>query len=445
MSDTEDDEEDDEHDDNEEDDEYVEEELDRFEAFCAALRRNDPDTTEITLSDCPRHIPQYGRRLGEALQGNQHVSYMSLRLSIDEEEGTDNVALLVRYIRESEAMRKVRVVSRHARDDRGYAPLFRRILLATAENPCITDLNLSINMEAAEESYAESFALLMQTTQSLKTLCFTLDGGVASSQKRDIIAEAFGANQTLENLSFQYCSETDMGEYILLRLGAHPRLRELKMEYHGNDSSVAEIHALASFLGFTTSLEHLGIGYYEFDKECMGHLVEGLHSNQSLTKLSVYSCIFNLEAFDVFRNFIQLDGTRSSIRELRIDEGDDYMSEGQLNGAMLASLLTMPDENHGTASSIASSLQILDLGYYFADFAGFWPAFEGDASRIRLTCLRLGRCFIETQAACDALIRCLPKLVYLKELDFHILGFMLEALCVSLMHCGITGACSMWQ
>ena len=244
--------------------------------------------------------------------------------------------------------------------DRVHAPLFRRILLATAENPCITDLNLSINMEAAEESYAESFALLMQTTQSLKTLCFTLDGGVASSQKRDIIAEAFGANQTLENLSFQYCSETDMGEYILLRLGAHPRLRELKMEYHGNDSSVAEIHALASFLGFTTSLEHLGIGYYEFDKECMGHLVEGLHSNQSLTKLSVYSCIFNLEAFDVFRNFIQLDGTRSSIRELHLA---NCKFAGSSTEAMKASILTMPDENQGTRSSIGSLLRVL----YFDD------------------------------------------------------------------------------
>ena len=49
----------------------------RFEALCATLQRNDPEITEIPLS---RLRDTVGRRLGDALQGNHHVSSMNLRL-----------------------------------------------------------------------------------------------------------------------------------------------------------------------------------------------------------------------------------------------------------------------------------------------------------------------------------------------------------------------------
>ena len=53
----------------------------RFEALCAALRRNDPNTTEIPFVAHVVPVPQCGRRLGEALQGNHYVS--SIDLGID--------------------------------------------------------------------------------------------------------------------------------------------------------------------------------------------------------------------------------------------------------------------------------------------------------------------------------------------------------------------------
>ena len=144
----------------------------------------------------------------------------------------------------------------------------------------------------------------------------------------------------------------------------------------------------------------------------MEHVVEGLHSNQSLSKLSVLQCKFNLEATDVFRCFMQKCETGSSFRELCIG-GDVYMFEGGSAGAMLASMLTTPDEKQATGSTYASSLQVLNLD---SDFAGFWDAFAANASRIRLPCLRPR---ISSNADWEALNRCLPKLVYLKELDFR--------------------------
>jgi hypothetical protein len=45
-----------------------------FENLCLALRRNDPTITEVEQYGLRR----YGPRLGDALQGNTHVSSLNL-------------------------------------------------------------------------------------------------------------------------------------------------------------------------------------------------------------------------------------------------------------------------------------------------------------------------------------------------------------------------------
>ena len=404
--------------DDEEDDEAywaAEDEMkeERFEALCAALRRNDPDTTEIPRTAVAN---LHGRRLGEALQGNQYVSSMDLDLGCfldddDDDEGTDSVALLLRYIRESEAMRKVDLWG-------GAEEAGRTFFLAMAENPCIEELRMdSIRIGP----FAESFALFLRTTRSLKTLSMFLGGIEKHDASRELVAEAFGVNQTLESLKFfdrtDGATDTDtaMVESVLSRLGSHPRLRELTLV--GDFTDVAHIDALASFLGSTSLLEHLYLSFYRFNKENMEDLVGALYSNQSLTKLSLRNCTIDSEATNVFRTFMQSCETRSSIRELCIDSVNDGVFEGSSDRAILASMVTMPDENQGTgsSSSIGSSLQMLDLGNGNV-FAGFCDAFAANASRIRLPCLCTD---ISTDGDWETLNRCLPKLVYLKELEFH--------------------------
>ena len=136
-----------------------------------------------------------------------------------------------------------------------------------------------------------------------------------------------------------------------------------------------------------------------------------------MPKISLLPCaatIQNLEATDIFRTFMQSCEIRSSIRNLCLKGGNARLKGPA--GAMLACMLTMPDENQGTGkgSSVGSSLQILDLT---GNFAGFCNTLAANASRIRLPCVQVRRYNTATNADWEALKRCLPKLVYLKTLD----------------------------
>ena len=111
-------------------------------------------------------------------------------------------------------------------------------------------------------------------------------------------------------------------------------------------------------------LEHFDLKGYIFNKEHMEHLVECLHSNQSHT---LSNCSFDLEATDVFRFFMLMSETMSSTRVFGNFFGDCDRSNGDgIDGAILVSMLTMTNENQGTGSSIASRLQVLELGNNFA-------------------------------------------------------------------------------
>ena len=124
-----------------EDEEEDDEEDERFKALCAALRRNDPETTKITYFNLSK---TYGRRLGEALQGNHYVSSMILHLGYmldGDGEGADSIALLLRYIGENEAMREIELWAGGCPLEL-YATLVPPFLLAIAENPSIVELNL---------------------------------------------------------------------------------------------------------------------------------------------------------------------------------------------------------------------------------------------------------------------------------------------------------------
>ena len=380
----------------------------RFEALCAALRRNDPDITEIPFVDLDDHAG-HSRSLWEALQGNHYVSSMELFLSnwlYASEEDTGSIALLLRYIRESKAMRKIKLWGEEGPTAESTAESFRAILLAISENPCIEKLDVLFGIDPV----ADSFALFLRTTKSLKTLVMMyhdFDGAALP----ELVAEAIGANQSLESLKFESYSDSEFVESVLVRLGLHPRLRELKLEC-GDNASITQIHALAKFLGSTTMIEHLELNHYVFDEESMEHLVDGLHSNQSLTKLALIRCKLNLLATNMFRTFMQSCETRSSIRELRIGDSRNETFQDSCTGPVLVSMLTTPDENQGmVGSSIGSSLQFLELEI---NSTGFCDAFADAASRIRLPCLRIHNSF--PVAYWDRLIRCLPRLVYLNTL-----------------------------
>lgn len=391
----------------------------RFDELCRDLRRNHPkhQILEIpTTSFCIRH---FSRRLSEALQGNHHVSSMNLNLSffiatnVADKEGKDcDTALLARYIRESRALRKVALVGNlNGRHPEFYAKklrIVRLILLAIAENPGIKDLHLQFNLEAGV--FLKEIALLLRTTQSLKSL--KIDLGLLDdrpSSRELVLANAFGANRTLESLELTSDNNADMLGSVLLHLvGSHPRLRELKL-----DCGTESVAALAYFMRSTTlQLEHLCLRNIIFQKECMEQLVEGLQLNQSLTKLSIVHCNFDLEAIDVFRSFMQKGGTMSCIRELCI-EGIYGNCAGILAGTMVASMLTTPDGNRGTGSSIGSLLQVLQL---VGDFTELCRTLTMVDTSIALLLPTRHACnSVYNGAGWESLVSCLSKLGHHQE------------------------------
>ena len=401
---------------------YIESEtIEKLEALFDAVRRNDPDTTEIPVVSRHNAYPQqYGRHLGEALQENHYVSSMQLRLDClldaNEEEGnTESIVLLLRYIRESMAMRRVALFDynrRHTEDTK--KALLGRILLEIAQNPWVEELTLNdIKMKASSESFAQ----FLQTTRSLKRLKIKL-GGFDEPALSTLVTEAFVVNQSLESLTFESNSDAEFVKSVLLRQGSLQSLRFLDLNC-GDSVSELQFHTLASYLPSARLLEHLSLQGYAFNKEHMEHLVEGLRSNRSLIKLTLNRCSLDLEATDTFRGYMQTRDHRTAIRELCIVEnGLSVMFEGASTGAMMASMLSMPDENLGMGSSIALLLQGLDL--LCSDLAGFCDALATNASKIRLPCLRLcgtSNIHAGNKAGLEALNRCLPKLVYLNRLD----------------------------
>ena len=134
-------------------------EEERFARLCAALRRNDPDITEISFYDCISN--PYGCRLGDALQGNHYVSSMRLNIHFllddNNEVGTDSIECLLRYIHESEVMRKEELTGTVSLSISTFL-LVRHVLVAIAANPCIEELSLWINTQI----FAAAFALFCE-------------------------------------------------------------------------------------------------------------------------------------------------------------------------------------------------------------------------------------------------------------------------------------------
>jgi hypothetical protein len=139
--------------------------------LCSMLQQHDPDVTDVSITkDQPAQLTnQRARLLGESLQGNPHVAELQLKISLLEEErgdeNNDSVALLLRFIRESRALRMVRLSGLPDLDDSFdsipvSASILRRFFLAIAESPTIQFLRL----DHLTSLQPEGFDVLMKTT-----------------------------------------------------------------------------------------------------------------------------------------------------------------------------------------------------------------------------------------------------------------------------------------
>ena len=253
--------------------------VDSFAVLCESLRVKDPSVTVVSRTDIRRTLPltnQHARRLGKSLRGNPHVTELQLRICrlVEEEnvdEDNDSIAHLLRFIRNSRALLKVCLAGETFYPDRPHVPpsILRRFFLALAENTAIKVLVLwYLRLQPG------GFDVLMKKTQSLKTL-FVESCHFASVVARDNMAEAVGENQSLERLEIKIGS-VDFIEPVLLRLGSHPRLRELRLQWFHYDQRPSHMEALACALRSSNTLELLELGGCAFNKDKVEHLLEGI-------------------------------------------------------------------------------------------------------------------------------------------------------------------------
>jgi hypothetical protein len=130
------------------------------------------------------------------------------------------------------------------------------------------------------------FDSLMRTTQSLKELLI-FDSSFENIAALAMAAEALGANTTLESLCIG--GDDDVMEPILLRLGAHPGLRQLIAECLSNPLNPYHADALVNFLHASRTLERLRFYGFYFSKDSLEPIMEAIHSNELLTKLKIES------------------------------------------------------------------------------------------------------------------------------------------------------------
>jgi hypothetical protein len=381
----------------------------KVETMCASLQQNDSAVTTLFFSSAYPLTNQHALVLGESLQGNTHVSTLHLAIHHLVEEGgdeeNDSVAPLLKFMRESKALLKVRLNGNADDLDDALLPvsIFRRFFLAIAENPSIDVLSLS-----GLTLPLEGFGVLLKTTQSLKFLELFMCGFV-SVPARDDIAEALGENQTLERLEIQ----DDFVEPVLLHLGSHPRLRELKLHW-SEDERPSHVDALVYFLCSSTTLELLDLCGYQFDKNLFEPLLESIRSSRSLTKLTLRTCKFDEESTLLFEQILEPKEGLTCIRELSIGLNIKFheLSTGNMAVNILAPNQVSDD---GSKPGKITSLDLLDMrGSNNADLTLVCDALGANPTAIQLQFLRFGN--INT-TGCDALIRSLPKLLYLKQLS----------------------------
>ena len=111
------------------------------------MQNNDPAVTEVqrSLYNFPyRFTNAHARRLGDSLSGNPHVTLLKLDLrcledEVGPDEPNDSVSPLLRFLRESQALRKVCLVDCR---ESGSVSILRRFLLAISESLVIAELTL---------------------------------------------------------------------------------------------------------------------------------------------------------------------------------------------------------------------------------------------------------------------------------------------------------------
>jgi hypothetical protein len=321
-----------------------------FFNVCRAVRKNRPCATSVA----PKRVRGYGRYLGEVLQGNTNVSTLHLYLrpeEVDEpgfEEGVGNIALIVRYLQEGPALRRVYLHS-------GTLEYVGLCVQAIAQNSHIEWLTISYNAAVPSD---EMLSLLTAPESKLEFLSMPIVDDAP-------IANALANHRALKRLALSCVGPrpSELVFYALHDNTHHLRELSLMMDFRCAQSMMTDVDAaLSLYLSCTKTLSTLCLHCQVYDRERTQQLVEGLQSNTSLTELSLSHCSFDAEAVQVLQEFSwTVSSGGPTIKKVTIqshDMDDNINCKVAPTPAALAALLP-----------IFPALQDLDYGGYFWDAA----------------------------------------------------------------------------
>jgi hypothetical protein len=365
----------------------------QFEALCLALRRNDA-TAASTELDCYNFPSGYGKRLGEALQGNTRVTMLGVNLDKliplqerfhDTNEIVSFVTPLLHFMRTSNALRSVSVSSWHPfvisnlRIDQFVAKLMFTALFES--------------QGAIEEMTFRCFAPItlfcngMPSYTALKTLDIDF-GDESSHEERMDIEAAFRLATSLESLSVA-TQDVHLATSVLTGLKSTScKLHELKL--CGRCDTLAYWVALSEYTHATQYLQHLVLQSHELTSEHVAgvHIMEALLNcladQSTVTKLSLLSCIMDTDAIRVLKRFLRarkkdaISGI-SCLCTLVFDEvemGDEW------SGPLFASMFWTEQVTVPYIRSL--TLDPVDIGG-----PGFVQALARNAHHVDLTSLKL--------------------------------------------------------
>jgi hypothetical protein len=365
----------------------------------ASIRRNTPSITEVQIRELGRRSPNhvYGRLLGEALQGNTHVSRLQLPVSTDciapdkfSPPHHDHVAPLLSYIRTGPALRDVHL------EGRGSMKYMEYYIDAVADSPHVVNFKIEYKLKYP----AKSMKRLLTKTKSLKRL------DISVIKSKGILSNALKLNQTIEVLKLGFWNDVPETEEVELVRGLPhlQSLQKLDLTLSSSSSEAAITEALFTVLPSFVSLTDLSLSH-DFRAEEMDLFCEGLHANQSIVKLSLSGGFVPLAA-SAFAAYMQ---TRNGVDTNAITSLRLYLSAffGMLENLescdanlLIADLLKGPR---------GSGLRKFEL-HAFCGALGIWDVMARNKTlvtlKVHMNSKNSARCF-----------QCIPELTHLQEVE----------------------------
>jgi hypothetical protein len=382
----------------------------KFEAFCLALRRNDPTIQDLEGDLFGPEFAKtkgYAQPLGEALRGNTNVSAFCVHLdtltlsgSFIYSQRNDEVAYiepLVNFVSTSKGLQRMKIAAGEVSGWHDH--LSGAFMEAIGASSSIEVLTHRCRLPCT------SFHAMMEATSSLKRLDLDfLRGERDHEYDRDeliLLTRAFRDNRSLQRLRLGFKCGYSAISRILSGLSGHSTLQELEL-YGDCIKTMVHWNTMCQCLCSMQSLLHLKLVDFQFSAERMNVFLNCLVQQDStdssytpITKLSFDECHLDDASTALLVEFMKTEMTedtpRSSyLRDLCFDDMTASMAN-HLTGPLMVSLLVplRPSTSQQIKGYPTIGSQLTSLSFDVARFDGWLEALTESAHNVQLDTLRL--------------------------------------------------------